>query len=91
MRTVQSMGFEVQKRSCSTCIYRKDSPLDLKQLEDAIRDKYGGFSGFRICHHSTGVCCRGFWNRHKNKFAAGQIAQRLGLVQFVVSSDRVGA
>ncbi len=29
------------------------------------------------------ACCRGFWNRHKNQFAAGQLAQRLGLVVFV--------
>lgn len=76
-------GFEVQKKQCSTCIYRKNSSLDLKQLEDAIRDNYGGFNGFRVCHHSKDVCCRGFWNKHKDKFAAGQIAQRLGLVKFV--------
>jgi hypothetical protein len=75
--------FEVQKKQCATCIYRKDSPLNLKNLEDAIRDKYGGFNGFRVCHHSKNVCCRGFWNRHKDKFAAGQIAQRLGFVKFV--------
>lgn len=75
--------FEVQRRSCSTCIYRKDSPLDIKSLEAEITDKYGGFNGHRICHHSKVACCRGFWNRHKNKFAAGQIAQRLGLVRFV--------
>ena len=26
------------------------------------------------------ACCRGFWNRHKDEFAVGQVAQRLGLV-----------
>lgn len=77
------MSFEVQKRQCQTCIYRKDSPLDLKQLEAQIADKYGGFSGHRICHHSDTACCRGFWNRHKDKFQMGQIAQRLGMVEFV--------
>lgn len=75
--------FDVQKKACSTCIYRKDSPLDLKKLEDDVRDPYIGFKGHRVCHHSTAVCCRGFWNRHKDKFPAGQIAQRLGLVRFV--------
>jgi hypothetical protein len=29
------------------------------------------------------MCCRGFWNRHKDKFALGQIAQRLGWVVFI--------
>lgn len=75
-------GFLVQSRPCRTCIYRKDSPLDLKKLEAAIADPHGGFTGYRICHHSDDACCRGFWSRHKNHFALGQIAQRLGLVRF---------
>jgi hypothetical protein len=28
--------FKVQKRACSTCIYRSDSPLDLKALEAQV-------------------------------------------------------
>ncbi len=78
----------VQKKACSTCIYRKDSPFDLKMLESQAADNYGGFKGHRICHHSKNVCCRGFWNRHKDKFALGQIAQRLGLVKFVTVDIR---
>ena len=75
--------FRVQSKQCNTCIYRKDSPLDLKQLEAQIADPHGGFKGHRICHHSEDACCRGFWNRHKDKFAIGQIAQRLDAVMFV--------
>ena len=75
--------FNVQAKACSTCIYRKDSPLDIAELEKQVADKYGGFKGHRICHHSEDVCCRGFWNRNKDKFQLGQIAQRLGLVRFV--------
>lgn len=77
------MSFEVQKKQCETCIYRKDSPLDLDKLEGEIADKYGGFIGHRICHHSDNVCCRGFWDRHKDEFPMGQVSQRLGLVVFV--------
>ncbi len=81
--------FLVQKNACSSCIYRKDSPLDLKKLEKEIADPHmaGAFDGYRECHHAkrgSGVCCRGFWNRHKDKFALGQIAQRLAAVKFVV-------
>lgn len=76
-------GFRVQAKPCATCIYRKDNPLSLKKLEADIADGFGGFSGYRICHHSDDVCCRGFWNCHKDKFSSGQIAQRLGLVNFV--------
>jgi hypothetical protein len=77
------MTFRVQRRQCPTCIYRKDSRLDLAKLENDVRDAYGGFKGHRVCHHSKDVCCRGFWNRHKWAFAAGQIAQRLNMVEFV--------
>ena len=76
--------FKVQSKQCSTCIYKKNSVLDLKKLEEEIKDKYGFFNSFRACHHGTDdVCCRGFWNKHKDDFQAGQIANRLGLVEFV--------
>ncbi len=74
---------KVQRRRCRTCIYRPDSPLDLERLEAAVRDEHLGFKGHRVCHHSDDACCRGFWERHKEDFAAGQIAQRLGLVEYV--------
>jgi hypothetical protein len=79
---------KVQAKQCATCIYRPDSPLDLAELERQIADPYmdGYFAKFRICHHASnrsGVCCRGFWDRHKDHFTAGQLAQRLGAVQFV--------
>jgi hypothetical protein len=77
--------FRVQKKMCATCIYRPDSPLDLKRLEDAIRDPFpfDAFRTYRICHHSENICCRGFWDAHKNEFNLGRIAQRLGMVEFV--------
>jgi hypothetical protein len=77
------MTFRVQRKACATCIYRKDSSLDIRKLENDVRDPHMGFKGHRICHHSKSACCRGFWNRHKNEFPAGQLAQRLGFVEFV--------
>lgn len=79
------MHFRVQKTPCKTCIYRKDSPLDIAKLEAEIADPHmdGFFKGYRICHHSEDVCCRGFWDRHKGAFTLGQLAQRLGFVEFV--------
>lgn len=75
--------FKVRTKQCPTCIYRPDSVLDLARLEAEIADPYGGFKGWRICHYSDDVCCKGFWDRHKDEFPAGQIAQRLGVVEFV--------
>lgn len=84
------MSFAVQKQMCSTCIYRPDSPLNLTELEDQVKDQFGFFEGHRQCHHTTDknpACCRGFWNAHKNDFPAGQIAQRLNLVKEVDIDD----
>ena len=79
---------KVQRRLCATCIYRPDSPLDLQKLEEDVADPKmeGHFKGFRECHHAkrgSKVCCRGFWNEHRDHFDAGQIAQRLKIVRFV--------
>jgi len=82
------IGFKVQKKQCSTCIYRADSPLNLKKLEGQISDQYGGFTGHRICHHSDDACCAGFWAEHKDQFQVGQVAQRLNMVEFVDDNNR---
>jgi len=79
-------GFQVQRRMCATCIYRPTCALDVAKLENDVRDKHMGFKGHRVCHHApdkSGICCRGFWDRHKDEFPAGQIAQRLRAVTFV--------
>ena len=77
--------FKVQAKQCDTCIYNKNSPLDLNKLEKDISDPAmnGYFKSWRICHNSDDVCCRGFWNKHKNDFNVGQLAQRLSFVEFV--------
>jgi len=78
--------FRVQKQQCSTCIYRKDSPLngDLKHIE--ARSK----GGWQVCHHTDDVCCRGFWSRYRNAFNLGRIAQRLNAVVFVDGCNKKG-
>lgn len=72
-------GFRVQRRMCATCIYKPESPLDLRRLEREAARK----DTFRVCHHSADACCRGFWDRHASDFNLGRIAQRLGVVTFV--------
>lgn len=76
---------KVQRRMCATCIYRPDSTLDIKKLERDVADPRmaGFFRGYRICHHSKDVCCRGFWEAHKDHFTLGQLAQRLDQVMVV--------
>lgn len=74
------IGFRVHRKMCKTCIYLPNSPLDLPKLEEECKDKYGFFDRHRECHHAKQVCCRGFWNAHKDEFTAGQISQRLNMV-----------
>lgn len=78
--------FKVQKKACKSCIYRKDSPLDVTALENQALKK----DSWRVCHHSEDVCCRGFWNKNKHNFNLGRIMQRLGAVKYV-SVDTLGA
>jgi hypothetical protein len=81
--------FQVQRVRCSTCIYKKTSTLNLDRLEDAVRDNHGGFKDYRACHHASSnvVCCRGFWDHHRDDFQLGQIAQRFNAVEFVDVDD----
>lgn len=78
---------KVQRRQCATCIFKAEHwrPGQLEALLDEIRDPKmaGFFEGYRICHHSKEAVCAGFWARHKDDFQAGQLAQRLGLVELV--------
>ncbi len=78
-------GLPVQRKQCATCIYKPGSPLDLRKLENDVRDRAmpGHFARYRICHHSTEAVCRGFWNRHRANCSPLQLAERLGVVEFV--------
>jgi len=80
------MTLRVQRKQCATCIFTKQwSAEHLAALLDEIRDPKmaGFFAGYRICHHSRDAVCAGFWARHRDDFQTGQLAQRLGLVEFV--------
>jgi hypothetical protein len=77
------MGFPVKNKQCKTCIYIPASGFDVEALENQVRDHYVGFSGYRVCHEGNNACCRVFWNRHRDEFSAGQLAQRLNLVAYV--------
>ena len=85
-------GLRVRASACATCIYRADSPHDIEALEAEVHNEHGFLTGYRICHHHHGdedddVCCRGFWNRHKDDCDVTQIAQRLRVVEFVGESS----
>lgn len=81
------MTLRVQRKTCATCIFTHSMWREgqLETLLDEIRDPRmaGFFTSFRVCHHSRDAVCAGFWARHRDDFQAGQLAQRLNLVEFV--------
>lgn len=81
------MGFRVRKHRCKTCIFGTRGNWNLEELLGQIRDPAGGFTGWRVCHHEQDEreerCCRGFWDKHKDDFQIGQVAQRLGVIREV--------
>ena len=88
--------FDVHARMCQTCIYRKNSVLDLARLEAAIADPHlpGFFAGFRVCHHTSApneACCARFWARHKSSFTLGQLAQAHGTPLWVYDAATMRA
>lgn len=92
-RAQAEVGFKVQRKMCKTCIFRPHCaemlPGLLKQIADPRMPGY--FKGHRTCHHApnrSGICCRGFWEAHKDHFTAGQLAQRLDCVIFVDVDNR---
>ena len=72
----------VKAKQCRTCIYHPGAPLDLSRLEKEVSDPRmaGHFSNYRNCHEGDNVCCRGFYNRHRDHCTPTQIAHRLGIV-----------
>ena len=85
----QKAGLLVRATQCATCIYRAYGGNDIARLEGQIKAPTGGFNSYRVCHSHTltAPCCRGFWDRHKDEFPAGQVAQRFNLVIEVATDN----
>jgi len=81
---------QVQKKQCDTCIFKQGLGWPIEALLDDVRDPNmeGHFRGYRICHSSKTACCAGFWARYKDNFDLGQVAQRLGFVEYVVHKEK---
>jgi hypothetical protein len=86
--------FQVQRKQCKTCIFREKHwwPGFLEEKLEEIKDPHmeGFFKAYRICHHSHTACYAGFWARHKDDFQLGQLAQRLGFVEYVDHDNTSG-
>ena len=76
----------VCERKCSTCIYRPGNLMYLEEgrVEDMEQKAIKGGSTI-VCHKTLdgdNAACRGFWDVHRDKVPALQIAGRVGLVVY---------
>ena len=77
-----SLSFNVRKRPCRTCGYRKNSGLDVEKMESTFKKEGNDFVEWLKCHTELdqgkgGICCRGFWNKNKHNFPLGKIVMEL--------------
>jgi hypothetical protein len=80
---------------CTTCIFRPGNLMHLEPgvvkalVEGAVNDPTGG--GHIACHDTldlpAAAICRGFWDAHADKIALLQLAQRMGVVEYVPPPD----
>ena len=80
----------VQKKMCSTCIFRPGNLMNLVEgrVEGMIEDATA-MDGSIPCHQTLelegSAVCHGFFTKHKTQTL--QIAERLGVVEFVQLSE----
>jgi hypothetical protein len=79
----------VQRRMCSTCIFRPGNLMNLEpgRVEGMVEG--AGDDGCIPCHKNLSgegqAVCRGFFDNHKNQLL--QIAERLDMIEEVVLRD----
>lgn len=80
--------FKIQTKQCDQCLFSRRRIVTAARFKNIIRDctQLGNEKHF-VCHKASlkgdSVCCRGFWDKYKNNFQLGQVAQRLNLVEEV--------
>lgn len=81
---------KVQKEKCNQCLFTKNMVVKNNARRTEIIKGALAKDTFFVCHKSSiakdghgDVCCRGFWDKFKNDFNLGRIAQRLNFVNEV--------
>lgn len=79
----------VQKTKCNQCLFTKNRVVSeevaAKIIKTALKkDTYFNCHKTQVKGLKSNVCCKGFWDAHKNNFNLGRVAQRLGIVEKVI-------
>lgn len=78
----------IQRQQCDQCLFSRNRIVSNERAADIIRgcvekDTYFQCHKTQVKGSSQDVCCRGFWDKFKNRFNLGRIAQRLNIVKEV--------
>lgn len=80
---------KVQSKPCNQCLFTKNRIVSKERATSIVKDSLKKDTFF-VCHKSSiegdghgEVCCKTYWDRYKNQFNLGRIAQRLDVVKFV--------
>jgi len=74
--------FRVQGSKCDQCLFSDNKIVNDDRKEEVLRTTLKKDTFF-VCHKTDDVCCKGYWDKYKDKFTVGQIAQRLNLMKEV--------
>lgn len=80
---------KVQKTKCNQCLFTKNKIVSGDRARSIVKEALQNDTFFG-CHKTqlkglkSDVCCKGFWDSHKNNFKLGRLAQWAGAVQEVV-------
>ena len=77
----------VLARRCDTCVFRPGNLMHLQpgRVRDMV-DQAVAKGSVIVCHATLGTdanaCCRGFWDAHRDRVQALQVAERLDVVAY---------
>ena len=82
------MTFRVMAERCDECLFSKNKIVSNARRAEIIREITAGQGSWFHCHKTTGIACRGDWD----KFGCGNIGRvmgRLGAIEFVTLTDEL--
>lgn len=84
-KPVRLAPLQVVQERCNQCLFSPDKIVSderRKEILDSCMKR--GAETFFICHKTKRACCRGFYDSgYGQRVAVIQVADRLGLVEFV--------
>ena len=78
-------GFRVVAERCDQCLFGPNAIVSARRRKEVLnRCMKRAKETFFVCHKTSDVCCRGFYDSDLGgRVAVIQIARRLGFVEFV--------